>query len=192
MVEAHLAPLLWSGRPMGVFNPVGAASSGDDLDVLHAVEHGPFSNGCSGAPKLVGANHLWHVVMDQEPFKKGVRRLAPSLQEKVQHCAGVIDGSPPPELFALDLDADLVQKPPGTPPLFPVPQLFAQEGCERDVPLTQRPMAHLDSALLEQFLDVALAQREVRVESESGLDDAERKTVAIGCAVSHGRSAYRA
>ncbi len=79
--EANLALLLLSVRPMGLFNQVIAASSGDDLDVLHSVEHGSFSNGCSGAPALVGVNHLWHVVIDQEPFTTGVRRLGilPSL-----------------------------------------------------------------------------------------------------------------
>jgi len=94
--------------------------------VLHAVEHWKHSNSCSVAPELISVNHLWHVVIDQEPFKKGFRCLgiSPSLQEKVQHCTRVIDGSPQPELFALDLDADLIQKPPGTPTGFPVPQFF--------------------------------------------------------------------
>jgi len=73
-----------------------------------------------------------------------------------------------------------------------VPEFFGEEGSELDVPLAQGFVAHLDAALLEEFLDVTLTQRETVMEPESILDDAERGTVAVRLTVSHRRSAYRA
>jgi len=73
-----------------------------------------------------------------------------------------------------------------------VPQFLGEEWCELDVPLAERLVTHLDAALLKQFLDVTLAQREMVIKPESVLDDAQQKAVAVGLAVSHNRSAYRA
>ncbi len=53
-------------------------------------------------------------------------------------------------------------------------------------------MADLNAALLEKFLDVTLAQREAMIKPKCVLDDAQRKPIAVGFAVSHGNSAYRA
>jgi len=63
VLEANLAPLLLPCRPMRLFNQVVVASSGDDLDVLHSMEHEEFSNGCSVAPEFVGVNYVWYVVI---------------------------------------------------------------------------------------------------------------------------------
>ena len=71
-------------------------------------------------------------------------------------------------------------------------QFFGEEGGELDVPLAQGLVAHLNSALLKQFLNVTLAEGEAVIEPESVLDDAQRKTVAVRLAISHGRLAYRA
>lgn len=93
-------------------------------------------------------------------------------------------------LFALDLDADLIQKPSGTGSGFPMSQFFGEEGCELDVPLSQRLMTDLNPALLEQFLNITLAEGEAMIEPKSVLDDAQRKSVSVGLAISHGHSAY--
>ncbi len=133
-------------------------------------------------------NDVWHVVIDQEPFKKDLRRLgiSPSLQQEIQHCAGIIDGPPYPILFALNLDADFIQKPPGTPVGFPVAQFLGEEGRELGIPLAQRLTTDLNPTLLESFLNITLVKGEAVVEPESVLDDAQRKAVAQGLAVSHG------
>jgi len=46
------------------------------------------------------------------------------------------------------------------------------EGDELDVSLAYRLVTHLDATLLEEFLDITLAQREPVVEPESVLDNA--------------------
>jgi len=73
-----------------------------------------------------------------------------------------------------------------------VSQFFGEEWSELDVPLAERLVADLNSAFLEQLLDVTLAQTEPVVEPKSVLDDAQRKAMAVGLAVNHRRSAYRA
>jgi len=86
-------------------------------------------------------DHVWHVVIRQESFQEGLCRLRipPIVQEKIHHRAGGIDSPPQPAFLAPDLNADLVQEPPGTPSGFPVPQFFGDEGGELDVPLRQTP-----------------------------------------------------
>ena len=64
-LEAQLTSFLFPGWAVGLFNQVVAARSGNDLDVLHSVEHRKGSNGRPVTPELVGVNDLWDVVVDQ-------------------------------------------------------------------------------------------------------------------------------
>ena len=75
---------------------------------------------------------------------------------------------------------------------FSVPQSFGEERSELDVPLVQGFVADLDATLLEDLLNITLAQREMMIKPKSVLDDAQGKPMAIGLAISHGPSAYRA
>jgi len=193
VLEADLASFLLPCRSMGLFNQVVAARRADDLDVLNAVEHEKFPNGRSIAPQLVSVDHVWHAVMYQQPSEKGLRRLGipPILQKEIQHCARVIDGALEPEVLATDLDADLIQKPPGTPPGFPVTQLFSDERREFDVPLAKRVVADLNTTFLKQVLHISVTERKAMVEPNRVLDDADRETVAAGTTVSHEPPPYR-
>jgi hypothetical protein len=115
--------------------------------------------------------------MSGGPVEESLCRLGilPTSQEKLQHCARVVDGTPEPEFFAPHLDANLVA----------VSQFFSEEGCELDVPLAQGFMADLNSAFLEQFSDMTLAEGGVVREPESLLNDAQRKPVSVGFAISY-------
>ena len=64
-------------------------------------------------------------------------------------------------------------------------QLFSDERREFDAPLPEGVVADLNAALLEQFLDISVAEREAVVEPDGVLDDAHREAVAIGHGVSH-------
>ena len=70
-------------------------------------------------------------------------------------------------------------------------QLLSEEGGELDVPLPQRSVPDLDAALVEQFLNVPLAEWEAVVQPQSVADHAQGKTVAVGLPVSHSSPAYR-
>ena len=65
---------------------------------------------------------------------------------------------------AIDAHTHLVKMPPGTPPGFPVTQVFCEQGTEFDIPLAQRLMADLNTALVQQFLDVPVTEREAVVQ----------------------------
>ena len=65
-------------------------------------------------------------------------------------------------------------------------QFLGEEGRELGIPLAQRLTTDLNPTLLESFLNITLAKGEAVVEPESVLDDAQRKAVALGLAVSHG------
>jgi len=66
-----------------------------------------------------------------------------------------------------------------------VAQFLRKERRELDVPLTEGFMADLNAALVQQFLDIALAEGKLAVKPEGMLNDAERKTVAVRLAVSN-------
>ena len=51
-------------------------------------------------------------------------------------------------------------------------------------------MTDLNAALVEQFLNVSVAQGKAVIQPNRVLDDCHRETVAIGFRVSHGGSAY--
>ena len=106
--------------------------------------------------------------------------------------------------------------PPGTPLGFLVAKLFCEQGTECDIPLAQRLMeewrphagrraearpscprrasvhddADRDTALVQQFLDVPVVEREAVIQPDRVLDDGHRETVAVRFQVSHGKSAY--
>ncbi|BDP43352.1 hypothetical protein DAETH_33210 (plasmid) [Deinococcus aetherius] len=94
-------------------------------------------------------------------------------------------------LLSTDLDADLVEMPPRTPPGFSVTQFFGQERREPRVPLSQGLVADLNTTLVEQFLNVTLTEWEAVVQPQSVTNNAEGKTVAIELPVGHGSLAYR-
>jgi hypothetical protein len=112
------------------------------------------------------------------------------LQKNVQHRAGVIDSPPQPVFLTTDLGAYLIQVPSGTLPGFPVTELFGEERRELDIPLAEGFVTDDNAALVQQFLNIALAQGKPVVEPKGVLDDAERKSVLVGLTVSHGPSAY--
>ena len=80
--------------------------------------------------------------------------------------------------------------PPGTPTGFPVAQVFSEERSEFNAPFAQRLVADLNAALVQQFLNVSVAQRKAVVEPNGVLNDRHRETVAVRLCIGHGESAY--
>ena len=78
-----------------------------------------------------------------------------------------------------------------TPSEFSVAQFLGQERRELDVPLTEGLVTALNTTLVKQLLNVPLAEREAVVEPQGVADDAERKPVAVGLAVSQCSPLYR-
>ncbi len=113
--EAELAPFLLSCRLLELLNELVAARRGDDLDVLHGVEHGGLPNRRTRAPKRIRVHDLWHLILAEEAHEQrpGCLGIAVFLKEKVQHVPVFVHRSPHPLFDPADLDASLVQMPPG-------------------------------------------------------------------------------
>ena len=59
---------------------------------------------------------------------------------------------------AIDARTHLGEMPPVTPAGFPVTQSFYKQWTELDISLAQRLMADLDTALVQQFMDIPVTQ----------------------------------
>ncbi len=67
-------------------------------------------------------------------------------------------------------------------------QDFSEEGAELDAPFTEGLVADLDTALVQQFLDVSVTEGKAVVEPNGVLDDGHGETVAVRLGVGHGGS----
>ena len=87
-------------------------------------------------------------------------------------------------LSALDLHADLVSVPTGTPTGFPFPQFPGDRWAEFLAPVTDGFMTDKNPSLEKQFFNISVTQGEAMVESDRVLDDVLGETMAIGFHVS--------
>ena len=95
-LEAQLASLLPPGGTVRLLNQVVTACRRSDLDVLHGVEHGKFSNRRTVAPQLVGVDDVRHVVLTEQPGEEGAGRLGVPvrLEQDVKHGAVLVHRPP--------------------------------------------------------------------------------------------------
>jgi HAMP domain-containing protein/signal transduction histidine kinase/CheY-like chemotaxis protein len=135
---------------------------------------------------------LWDIVFCQQPGQEGLRRfgVAVALKQDVEHETVLVHSPPQPVSDAVHARTHLVEMPPGTPSGFPVAQIFSEEGAELDTPFADRLVADHDAALVQQFLDIPVAEREAVVEPNGLLDDGYRETVAVWLGVGHEQLAY--
>ena len=175
-----------------MFDDVVAPGRGDHLLVVDVDQTGELLDRRPVAPELIGVNELWDVVFTQQPGQERLRGLgvAVALQQNFEHEAVLVYRSPKPMANTVHARTHLVEMPPGTPTGFPVTQSFSEEGAEFDTPFAEGFMADLDAALVQQFLDISVAERKMVVQSDRVLDDRHRETVAVGLGVGHEQSAY--
>jgi len=120
--ETSLLMFLPSCRAVELLDQVVTASGGNDLDVLHSVEHGNFPKSCAVTPKLVDMDDLRHVVFSQQSLEErsGGLGVAVFLKEDIQHGSMFVDGPPQPVFDTAYVHAHLVKVPSGTPTGFPM------------------------------------------------------------------------
>jgi hypothetical protein len=104
--------------------------------------------------------------------------VAPALDKQVEDLALVIDG--PPEVHPLPGDPHhhLVQVPSIARPRAPLAQPSRDRGTEFQHPTSHRFVGDVESALGQQLLDIAVAQREPKIEPDRVLDDLGREPMA--------------
>ena len=135
-------------------------------------------------------NDFWDVVFAQQASKEcfGCLSITVFLQEDVKHSALFVHRPPEPVFNSTNDNVHLIQMPPGTPTGFPVTSFLSQEWGEFDVPLAKGFVDDVNSSLVEQLLNITLAEREAVVEPQGVPNDTQRKTVTIGLTVSHSLS----
>lgn len=143
-----------------MFDQIVAARRGDDLlvvDVTHAPE---LQDGRPVASELIGVNNLWNVVFTKQFGKEGSRRfgITVSLTQDVEHEPVPVDRAPQPMPNAIDARTDLIQMPAGTPPGFLLAQGISEQRPKFDRPFPERLMADLHATLVQQFLDIPVAE----------------------------------
>jgi len=76
----------------------------------------------------------------------------------------LVYGPPQPVSNAVHVRTYLVEVPAGTPPGFPLTQVFSEEGAEFEAPFAEGLVIHLNAAHVQQFLDVSVTQWKTVVE----------------------------
>ena len=69
-------------------------------------------------------------------------------------------------------------------------QFFGEERSEFYAPFAEGFVTDLDAALVEQFLNVPVAQRKAMIKLDGVLDGDHGETVAVWFGVGHGQSDY--
>ena len=190
-LESLLLSLLTSCGTLRLFDDIVTPGRGDHLLVIDIDQTQELSDGHPVTPQLIGVNDLWDVILTQEPSQEGLRSfsVSVSLEENIEHETVLVHSPPKPVSDAIDARTHLIHMPPGAPPGFPVTQFFHKQRSELDTPFAKGLVAHLNAVLVQQFLNIALAQEKPVVEPKGVLDNAQRKTVSVGLAVSHRGSA---
>jgi len=136
-------------------------------------------------------NDLWEVLLPEEAGEERLRSHCVSvpLKEAAPDEAVFVYSPPSPLPDAVNARTPFVQRPPGTPSGFPVPQFFREEGTELHRPFAEDFMTPLKAAVVKHFLDASITEREAVVEPDRVLNDGHRGTVTVRFQVSHGGSA---
>jgi hypothetical protein len=143
-----------------LLNQVVAPGCGDHLLVIHAFSARELSDRGSVTPQLIGTNDLRNGVFTQQPLQECLRSLgiAVASQQDTLHETVFVDSPPQPVPCAIHCCADFSQIPSGTSTGFPMPQYSCEQRAECYAPLTKRLVAHLNAALVQQFLYVTVTE----------------------------------
>jgi len=150
-LESKLLPILMPCRSVGLLNNIVAAGRPDHLLMVNAIQAGQVADGGLVAPQLIRVDHLWDVIFTQQPRQKGFRCISVSvpLKQNALHEAVLVHTPPEPVSNAIHHRADLVQRPPGTLPRFPVAQSFCKQRAELDAPFANGFMTDHNAALVQ-------------------------------------------
>src|SRR5262249_37055369 len=162
------------GATLAVFDP------GQDLALGRPV-----------ALQLIGNDDAGHVL---EPFEQLAKELlgrllsTPALDQDVEHVVVLVDSTPQGVPFAIDREKDLIEMPfvpwLGASTL----QLIGVVLPKLQTPLADGLMSHVDAALAQEFLYVAVAQREAIIQPDAMADDFAGKAVVL---IAFGISGWR-
>jgi len=172
-LESLLLPLLTSCGTVRLLNHVVTARGGDSLLVIDVNEPRDLPDCGSVTPQLVSTDHVWDVVLAKESGQEHPCGFSISveLEKDVEHETVLVHGSPQPVPDAIHARTYLIQKPAGTPSGFPLAQVFSKQRAKLQTPFAKGLVTDLNTALVEQFLDVSVTEGEAVIQPDSVLDD---------------------
>jgi len=112
--------------------------------------------------------------------------VAPGLDEEVQFLTLVVDGAPQPVLLAVDAHHHLVEVPVVARPRPQAPEVGGDGRTKFQKPAPCRFLGHVDTALRQDLLNVAIRQRESGVEPDRAANDLRWETVTLEEEWAHG------
>ena len=103
---------------------------------------------------------------------------APSLHEQIEDLAFVVDRTPEPESPTHDHHGHLIEVPSRRWPRASAAKFSREQRPELQDPSPHRFVGDIQTALREQILDVAIAEREAHIKPNGMPDDRGGKLVA--------------
>jgi hypothetical protein len=168
-----LAP---SCRLMRILGPIVLAHP-----VLMASRQSDLGPCCAIRAKLVGHQNIGCEALFLEQLAHqfhGGSLVAPSLHKQVENLAFVVNRAPEPELPARDHHGHLVEMPLRRWPRASTTKFSSEQWPELQGLPSHRFVGHIEPTLREQIFDVAIAERETRIEPNGAPNDRGRKLVA--------------
>src|SRR6202047_2118613 len=111
----------------------------------------------------------------------GRRPVSTTLDQDLEDLAFVVDGTPQIHVLARDPDDYFVEMPTIARSRTASPQTPSDRRSEFEHPTANALVGEIEPTLGKQFLDIAIAQGETKVQPHGVLDDDRRKTMpAIG------------
>ena len=106
----------------------------------------------------------------------GCSLVSPWLHQQIENLAFVVDRAPQPEPPARNRHGHLVEMPPRRWPWASMAKLSGEQRPEFQNPSSHRFVGDIQTALGEQILDVAIAEREADIEPNGVPDDRRRES----------------
>jgi hypothetical protein len=104
--------------------------------------------------------------------------VAPTLNQHIKHLTLMIDGAPQVHVLAGDPHDHLVEMPSIARPRAAAPQVTRDHGTEFQHPAPHCFVGHVEPALGQEVLNVAVAQGEPEVYPNRVLDDRRREAMS--------------
>ena len=181
VAKAAHASLTFSRRLVAFLGSVVQSGCGFNEDVLHISKFWDLGFCRRIAAQLIGDDLARNRARTQHTLEEtfGSGFVAPLLQQDIEFGAMLVDRTPQQVRFAAKPDEHLVEVPRTTQLASHRFHSMSKALTKPVTPASDRLVSHDHAALEQQFLDVAQAQLEAEIPSESAADETSWETVTV-------------
>jgi hypothetical protein len=132
-------------------------------------------------PQLVGHQYGGHKALLPEQLSHQSQSsllVSPRLHQQIEDFALAVHGPPQPLPGAADRDDHLVEMPLAAWQWSTGAQVASERQPELQDPSPDRLVRNIEAAFCQEFLDVAVAEREAQIEPDGVADDVGRESVS--------------